>query len=104
MATLPTTANSTSAGFQPAFKYVGTSDRHACTLASIAIIASVSTFDTGLEILMQRSKTDQEGVGRTVFIPTAKGKTCPVKALKNWLELARINEGALFRAVSRHAQ
>lgn len=28
-------------------------------------------------------KTDWEGVGRTVFIPTAERKTCPVKALKN---------------------
>jgi hypothetical protein len=49
MATLPTTANSTSAGFQPAFKYVGTSDWHACALASIAIIASASIDDVRLQ-------------------------------------------------------
>ncbi len=49
MATLPTTVNSTSAGFQPAFKHIGTSDRHACALASIAIIASVSFDDVRLQ-------------------------------------------------------
>lgn len=65
-------------------------------------IEDVSTYNTGLEILIRHSKTNQEGEGRTVFIPTAKGKTCPVKALKNWLELATINEGALFRYISRH--
>ncbi len=65
-------------------------------------IEDVSSYDTGLEILIRRSKTDQEGEGRTVFIPNAKGNRCPVKALIYWLELANINEGALFRAVSRH--
>lgn len=37
---LPTTVTSTAAGFQPAFKHVGTSDRHADALACIAIVAS----------------------------------------------------------------
>ncbi|AZP14404.1 hypothetical protein EJN92_03815 [Undibacterium parvum] len=50
-------------------------------------IEDVTTYDTGLEILIRRSKTDQEGEGRTVFIPNAKGNRCPVKALKRWLEL-----------------
>jgi len=43
-------------------------------------IEDVTTYDTGLEIVIRRSKTDQEGGGRTVFIPAAKRKTCPVKA------------------------
>jgi integrase len=47
-------------------------------------------FDYGIELLLRRSKTDQEGVGRTV------------KALKAWLELAGIDSGPLFRPVSRH--
>lgn len=55
-----------------------------------------------MELLLRRSKTDQEGAGRTVFIPYAKGSRCPVKALKNWLDLAEIAEGPLFRSVSRH--
>lgn len=59
-------------------------------------------YDNGIELLLRRSKTDQEGVGRTVFIPYAKGSRCPVKALKHWLELAKITEGFLFRPVNRH--
>lgn len=62
----------------------------------------ITQYDSGMELLLRRSKTDQEGAGRTVFIPYAKGSRCPVKALKNWLELAGIAEGPLFRSVSRH--
>jgi hypothetical protein len=45
MATMPTTVTSTSAGFQPAFKPVITSDRHADSLACVAIIASTTLED-----------------------------------------------------------
>lgn len=57
----------------------------------------------GLELLIRRSKTDQEGEGRTVFIPLARSEErCPVKALQRWLELAGIGAGPLFRPVNRH--
>jgi integrase len=57
----------------------------------------------GLELRIVRSKTDQEGAGRTVFVPLAKSQErCPVIALKAWLELAAIGAGPLFRQVSRH--
>ncbi len=56
----------------------------------------------GPEILIPRSKTDQAGAGRTVSIPHAKGSRCPVKALRQWLELAGITSGWVFRAMSRH--
>lgn len=62
----------------------------------------ITRYDNGIELLLRRSKTDQEGAGRTVFIPYAKGSRCPVKALKNWLELAGITGGPLFRSISRH--
>lgn len=62
----------------------------------------VTHYDNGIELLLRRSKTDQEGIGRTVFIPYAKGSRCPVKALKHWLELAGITEGFLFRRVNRY--
>ena len=45
MTTIPTIGASTAAGFQPAFKPVITQDRHACALASIAIIASTTLAD-----------------------------------------------------------
>ena len=57
----------------------------------------------GIELLIRRSKTDQEGEGRTVFVPLAKSQDrCPVIALRAWLELAEIGAGPLFRQVSRH--
>jgi integrase len=57
----------------------------------------------GIELLIRRSKTDQEGAGRTVFIPLAKSEErCPVRALQHWLELAGIGVGPLFRRIDRH--
>jgi integrase len=56
----------------------------------------------GIEVLLRKSKTDQEGRGRTVFVPYAKGSRCPVNALKDWLELSCITSGCLFRPVNRH--
>lgn len=64
----------------------------------------MTEFDSGLELLLRRSKTDQEGAGRTVFIPYARGSRCPVKALRYWLDLAGITEGPLFRPINRHDQ
>jgi integrase len=64
----------------------------------------MSRFETGVELLIRRSKTDQEGAGRTVFIPYARGSRCPVKALMNWLSLAGISSGPLFRAINRYDQ
>ena len=59
----------------------------------------------GLEIILRRSKTDQEGEGRTVFVPLAKSEErCPVRSLQVWLDLAGIGSGALFRRINRHGQ
>lgn len=65
-------------------------------------VEDVTYFESGMELLLRRSKTDQEGAGRTVFIPAAKGLRCPVKALRDWLQQAEIGEGPIFRSVSRH--
>ena len=65
--------------------------------------ADITRFEAGVEILLRRSKTDQEGVGRTVWIPHAKdGERCPVVALDQWLTLSGISRGPVFRWVSRH--
>ena len=64
----------------------------------------MTQFEGGVELLIRRSKTDQEGAGRTVFIPYARGSRCPVTVLKNWLELAGIAAGPLFRPINRHDQ
>ena len=65
----------------------------------------LTEFETGIEILLRRSKTDQEGNGRTVWIPRAKvASRCPVQALKLWRELAAIESGPVFRPINRHDQ
>lgn len=62
----------------------------------------ITVVDEGIEILLRRSKTDQEGVGRTVFIPRAKGARCPVAALDQWTALSGTDSGYVFRRVTRH--
>lgn len=59
----------------------------------------------GIAISLKRSKTDQEGEGATKGIPYGRcAETCPVRALKAWLECAGITEGVVFRSVNRHGQ
>lgn len=67
-------------------------------------IEDITEHSNGLEVLLRHSKTDQEMAGRTVFIPYANGKCCPVKALQAWLALTGICSGPVFRAVNRHDQ
>jgi integrase len=59
----------------------------------------------GLTLRLRRSKTDQEGAGRTVGIPYGSNPvTCPVRAWRAWLEVSGISEGPAFHAVDRHGQ
>jgi integrase len=56
----------------------------------------------GLKLLIERSKTDAQGEGAEIAIPHGRADdTCPVTALKTWLELAEITAGPLFRKVNR---
>jgi integrase len=56
----------------------------------------------GLILRLRRSKTDPEGQGRPVALPYGSDpQTCPVRALRSWLEQARITAGPLFRAIGR---
>lgn len=57
----------------------------------------------GAVITLRRSKTDQEGAGVKKAIPYGNnGATCPVLALREWLTVAGISEGAVFRGIDRH--
>jgi integrase len=67
-------------------------------------VEDLTPFDHGIELVLRKSKTDQAGKGRTVFIPEAKGARCPVKSLGEWLALYGITEGPLFPAMNRHDQ
>lgn len=56
----------------------------------------------GVECLVRRSKTDQEGAGLLKVIAYGSDPlTCPVRALQDWLELAGIGEGPVFRRVDK---
>jgi len=56
--------------------------------------------EEGLDVLIRRSKTDQEAAGRVIGIPRGRNReTCPVLAVQRWLFLSKISGGALFRAM-----
>jgi site-specific recombinase XerD len=66
-------------------------------------VEDVTEATDGLVLRVRRSKTDQQGEGREIGIPVgAREMTCPVRAIRIWLEQSRIESGALFRSVSRH--
>lgn len=65
-------------------------------------VEDLSFTTEGLLIALRRSKTDQEAQGRQVAIPHGSNEeTCPVRALRAWLEQAGITEGPIFRYVRR---
>lgn len=64
-------------------------------------VSDVSEVPEGLTVTIRRSKTDQEGKGRTIAIPYGTWlQTCPVRSLRSWLEAAGIEDGPLFRTVT----
>jgi integrase len=65
--------------------------------------ADLKFVSEGLETLVRRSKTDQEGKGLTKVITYGSDPaTCPVRSVKDWLELSGIVEGPVFRPINRH--
>jgi len=57
----------------------------------------------GLIVNVRRSKTDQDGRGFKIGIPTGTDPAhCPVVAYKAWLAAASITKGPIFRRVDRH--
>jgi len=66
-------------------------------------VADLQDVPEGLRGTIRASKTDQEGAGRLVAIPFGRDpETCPVKAMRAWIERAGIEDGPLFRPVDRH--
>ena len=66
-------------------------------------VADLAWTRDGLEVTVRRSKTDQEGAGRKVGIPYGGNPaTCPVRAVRAWLDEAAIVEGPVLRSVDRH--
>lgn len=68
-------------------------------------VRAVETTQRGLLVTVRRSKADQEGRGHVRAVPFGRSaETCPVRALRAWLEAAGITEGRVFRSVTRHGQ
>ncbi len=66
-------------------------------------IEDISFQSKGMDIKIRRSKTDQEGKGKTKAIINAKEKEyCPCAALTEWLEKSKITTGALFRGITKN--
>jgi len=56
----------------------------------------------GVKLLLGKSKTDKEGQGVELLIVFGRHEaTCPVRALKHWLETGRIKTGPVFRKVNK---
>lgn len=56
----------------------------------------------GLLVTLRRSKTDQEGQGRTVAVtPGEHRETCPVAALEDWLLVSGIAAGPIFPPIDK---
>ncbi len=58
--------------------------------------------DDGVKLLLEKSKTDKEGEGAEIMIVFGRFEvTCPVRALRRWLDAASIASGPLFRKVNK---
>ncbi len=69
------------------------------------IDATISIVDAehGLEVILRRSKTNQDGQHESVLIPFARHEPhCAVRAVDAWRARAGIESGPLFRFVDRH--
>ena len=56
---------------------------------------------SGLLITIRHSKGDPEGRGQTIGIPFGRHpQTCPVRALRTWLDIAGIDTGPVFRSTA----
>jgi integrase len=54
----------------------------------------------GWIVIIRRSKTDPYGKGQYVPLPALRGPLCPTAAVADWLAIAKIFEGPLFRTIS----
>ena len=64
-------------------------------------LADLELVREGLVLTLRRSKTDQEGRGRRIGIPHARGRWCPVREVQAWVEDAEIEEGPMFRSLRK---
>ncbi len=67
-------------------------------------VTDVTETNDGLVVRIRRSKTDQEGTGRTIGIPYGSHpSSCPVRAFRAWRQINDGLSGALFRRIHGQA-
>jgi integrase len=67
-------------------------------------VDDIDILKKGVRVQIGRSKTDQEGKGRTIGIfRSAKVRSCPVAALEKWLSIRGHKKGPLFTNLSNSA-
>jgi integrase len=65
-------------------------------------VQKLTWFEDGVKLLLEKSKTDKEGKGAEVTIVYGRHEaTCPVTALRLWLDKAEIKFGPVFRKVNK---
>ena len=65
-------------------------------------VSDIEFTESGMTIHIKKSKTDQEGAG--YFKTIGKGRsqlTCPVLALKEWINISEIVSGKVFRSITK---
>ena len=66
-------------------------------------IAELEFCAGGLRVTIRKSKTDQEGLGTTIAIVPGCA-ACPIRAVRAWINAAKISDGSVFRAVTRNGK
>jgi site-specific recombinase XerD len=65
-------------------------------------VADLKITPEGLIVLIRKSKTDQESEGQRIAIPRVdESPYCPVQAVMEWLSAANIEQGAIFRRITK---
>jgi site-specific recombinase XerD len=65
-------------------------------------VEDLSFVEEGLVLFLRRSKTDRTSEGVKIAIRRgSRTDTCPVNAMRNWLEASGITSGAVFRPVAK---
>lgn len=65
-------------------------------------LADLAPHPDGILLRLGRTKTDQAGAGKILLLAyAADGRPCAVRALRAWIDAAKITDGTVFRRVTR---
>ncbi|MBL8049554.1 MAG: tyrosine-type recombinase/integrase [Chthonomonas sp.] len=65
-------------------------------------VNDISFVEEGLVLTLRTSKTDHTSAGVKIAIQRgSRTDTCPVNAMRNWLQVSEISSGAVFRPIAK---